>query len=286
MGHVGDAGARGVVAHEHVHAFVVVDLRVGVGENPEEIDAEMGEFGAKENALLGLEPPRGRQELVDVSPLEPLEHLGIRQHLHQFRRLMPAVRHRPEPKVLIQQRFHHGVVHRQGNMHLYRPLRMPDITHLPPCLPIHVPNTSRHIVLTHVLESELPKLLVLGLQPDVVERMFVAAAVAEPHVVPGVGEDEPRGFVGVVEDPGVGAVEETVLDEDRFEAWADGGVLLLDAEVREDVPVVGLDEVLLDRVVEVVAVLHEGQLGLGVDLGGGEQREEQQEEGQEMEMGH
>lgn len=60
-----------------------------------------------------------------------------------------------------------------------------------------------------------------------------------------------------------------MLQEDGRQSWHDGRVFLLYAEVGEEIAILRLDDVLLDWIVEVLAVVHEGQLGFRVLLGKG-----------------
>jgi hypothetical protein len=130
---------------------------------------------------------------------------------------------------------------------------------------VDVGEDGGKVVVGHVLEGELPELLPLvGVVLDVLPGVLVASAVAQPHVVALVGQHEPWSLVLVVDDPGVRAVEEAVLEENGFEALPDESVLLLDAEEGEDVAVLGGHMVGLDGVVVELTVVCEVELRLGV----------------------
>ena len=87
--------------------------------------------------------------------------------------------------------------------------------------------------------------------------MFVAAAVAQPYIVTFIGQHEPRCLIFIVDDPGVRAVEESMLQEEGFKSLLDLCSFLLDAKEGEDVAVLSDDLVGLHWVVVVFAVIGE-----------------------------
>ena len=162
-----------------------------------------------------------------------------------------------------------GVSLAEGDVHLDGALGVPDVVNFLAGLLEEVAEDGRKVVVGHVLEGELPKLLAfVRIVLDVLPGVLVAPAVPQPHVETSIGQHEPRGLSFIVDDPGIGAVEETVLQEDRFETLPDEGVFFLDAEEGEDVAVVCGDVVSLDRVVVELAVVCEVELGLGVGRSG------------------
>lgn len=150
-------------------------------------------------------------------------------------------------------------------MHLHGALAVAQIAYLLLCHLINVSEDGGEVVICHMLEGKLPKLLVfVGVELGMVAGVFVASAVAQPHVVPLVRQHEARRFVLVIHQPGVGTVEQTMLQDDGFEPLPYRASLALDAEHGEDVSVLGGHLVGLGRIVEVLAVVQELEFGLGV----------------------
>lgn len=62
-----------------------------------------------------------------------------------------------------------------------------------------------------MLESKLPKLLILvRVVPGVLPGMLIAPAVSQPYIVTSIGEHKSRSLVFVIDEPGVGTVEQSV----------------------------------------------------------------------------
>ncbi len=54
---------------------------------------------------------------------------------------------------------------------------------------VNVLEVSRLVVLAHVLESEFPELFVfVGVQFDMISRVFVASTVSEPYIESSIGQ--------------------------------------------------------------------------------------------------
>jgi hypothetical protein len=105
----------------------------------------------------------------------------------------------------------------------------------------------------------------------VVPGVFVASAVSEPHIVALVSQHEPWRLVLIVDEPSIGTVEESVLQENRFESFFDNRSLSLDAEDGQNIAVICNNLVGLHRVVVVLAIVGEGELGFRVGTPGEDQ---------------
>lgn len=103
--------------------------------------------------------------------------------------------------------------------------------------------------------------------------MLVPSAVAQPDIVAGIGKDKPWRFVLLIDEPGIRGVQQPMLQDHRLQAFLYFRALLLDAEDFQDVAVLGYDVVGLGWVVEVAAVVEEGELCLWVDFLVGEGEE-------------
>lgn len=87
--------------------------------------------------------------------------------------------------------------------------------------------------------------------------MLVAPGVPKPNIEPSIREQEPRGFIFIIDNPSIRRVQEPMLQPYRFEPLSDGGVLLLYPEEGEQITILGLDDVLLGGVPKVLTVLEE-----------------------------
>lgn len=141
-------------------------------------------------------------------------------------------------------------------MHLHGALAVAQIANLLFGDLIDVCEDGGEVVICHVLEGKLPKLLVfVGVELGVVAGVLVASAVSQPHVVPLVRQHKARRLVLVIHQPGVGTVEQTMLQDDGLESLPYRTALALDAEHGENVAVLGGHLVGLGRIVEVLAVV-------------------------------
>lgn len=95
-----------------------------------------------------------------------------------------------------------------------------------------------------------------------VSRMLVASAVAQPNIIAPIGQHKGRCFVLVVDEPGVRAIEQSVLKDDGLESLPNQAAFALNPENSEDVSVFSDNFVSLDWVVVELAVVNELQLGL------------------------
>lgn len=80
--------------------------------------------------------------------------------------------------------------------------------------------------------------------------VFVTSVVGNPDVVSGVGDDEAWSLGFVVDNKGVGGVEETVVEQNRGKSASDLGVFGLDSVISQNIAVVSGDGVLFNGVVE------------------------------------
>lgn len=78
----------------------------------------------------------------------------------------------------------------------------------------YVLDLGRNIVESHLLLIEVPELLILGCQVDVTLREFITSVVAKPHIISSFCKHEARGSGRVIDDPRVGRLLETVLEQD------------------------------------------------------------------------
>jgi len=70
-----------------------------------------------------------------------------------------------------------------------RSLRVADVVHLLVArLAQDVVDVGRQVVLAHLVEGEVPELLVVAVQAGVVLRVPIAPRVAHPHVVAQIGQ--------------------------------------------------------------------------------------------------
>lgn len=107
-------------------------------------------------------------------------------------------------KVFIHEGLHNWVSLGQGNMHLNGALAVPNVMSLLFCYAVHVGEEGREVVVSHMLESEFPKLFVfVGVVFGMVSRVLVTSAVSQPNIIAFIGEHESWGLVLVVDEPGV-----------------------------------------------------------------------------------
>lgn len=168
-------------------------------------------------------------------------------------------------KIFINKRFNDCVSLAKSNMHLHGALTVANIAHLLLGLAVDIGEYGWQIIVSHVLEGKFPKLLVLvRIVLSVVPGVFVASAIAQPHIVALVGQHKGGCLVLIINDPSVRRVDETVLEDDWLEALLDGTPLLLYSEHCEDIAVLGDDLVRLSRVIVVFAICQKLQLSLRV----------------------
>ena len=151
-------------------------------------------------------------------------------------------------------------------MHLDGSLAVADVTHLLLGDSVHIFEDGGDVVVSHVLEGKLPKLLIfIRIVFGVVPGVLIASTVAQPHIVPSVCEHEGRRLILIIDEPSVRTVDESVLENDRLQALSNGASLSLDSEHGEDVAVLGDHLMCLCRVVVVLAVGKELELSLRMD---------------------
>lgn len=110
-----------------------------------------------------------------------------------------------------------------------------------------------------MVPRELPELLLVGVEGDVALGIEVATIVAHPDIVTAVPEEVRKRLVGLVENPGEGGVEETVLEQDRK---ASG---IGHAEDSEDVTILSCDIVCFNGVSLGLDDLRKVAVGVWVD---------------------
>ena len=108
-----------------------------------------------------------------------------------------------------------------------------------------------------MLESEFPKLFIFWTQLSMVSGVFVTSTIAHPHIVPSICQHESWSLILIIYEPGIRRVQESVLEDDRFESAFDDRVFFLDAEDGQDVSIFCGDCVFLNWIVEVFAVVLE-----------------------------
>lgn len=98
------------------------------------------------------------------------------------------VGHRSKPEVLVNEPLYHWIPLGKGNVHLDSALAVTQVVGFLLGLAVDVGEKGRQVVVGHVLEGELPKLLVLvGVVFGVVAGVLVAATVAQPYIEALVG---------------------------------------------------------------------------------------------------
>lgn len=151
-------------------------------------------------------------------------------------------------------------------MHLHSSLAVSSIANLLFGDSVDIGEDGGEIVVCHMLEGELPKLLIfVWIVFGVISGVFISATVAYPHIVASIGQQKSWGFIFVIDYPCVGTVEKTVLEDDGFKSFSDGGAFSLDSEHGENVAVLGHYLVRLNWVFKVFAIVHEVEFRLGVD---------------------
>ena len=137
---------------------------------------------------------------MNSSQFEPFHHCLVIQQIDHLGTGMLDEHHRPEAEVLIQQSLDDGVAFAEGDMHLHGALAVAQIANLLFGDLIDVCEDGGEVVICHVLEGKLPKLLVfVGVELGVVAGVLVASAVSQPHVVPLVRQHKARRLVLVAE---------------------------------------------------------------------------------------
>jgi hypothetical protein len=155
------------------------------------------------------------------------------------------------------------------DVHLDGPLTVSDVVYFLVCELVDEGEDRRQIVVCHVLEGEIPELLAfVGVERGVVAAVFVAPTVPQPDVVALIGQHEPWGLIFIIDEPGVGAVQKSMLKQDGFEAFLDDGILSLNAEDSQNVSILGDHLMFLNRIVIIFTVVHELQFGFRVGAGG------------------
>lgn len=202
---------------------------------------------------------------MDAPEVVPGENGRVIEECKNMRLSIFDIGYRSEGKVLIDECFYNRVPLAEGHVHLDRALAVPDVMEFLFCDIVYIGEDSWEIVVSHMLEGELPELFVfVWVVLGVISRVLVAPAVSQPDIVALVREQEPGSLVLIVDDPGIGAVEESVLQEDRLEPFFDDRTLPLDSKEGEDVSIFGDYFVSLHWVVVKFAIVGKVKFGLGV----------------------
>jgi hypothetical protein len=154
-------------------------------------------------------------------------------------------------------------------MHLYRSLTVPNIADLLLGDSVDIGEDGGEVIFCHMLEGELPKLLIfVWIVFGVISGVFISPTVTYPDIVTSIREQKSRGFIFVIDNPGIRTVKQTVLQDDGLESLSDGGSFSLDSEHGENVAVLGHHLVRLNWVFKEFAIIHEVECRLGVDAEG------------------
>lgn len=173
--------------------------------------------------------------------------------------LVVDVGHRAETEVFVDQAFHDGVVFGQGDVHLDGALRMPDVVNFLLGLVRDISECRRDIIIRHILECKFPEgRILLRIIFGVIQGVFIPSAIAQPHIISMIGQDEPWGPRFIIDQPRIRTIQQPMLQIDRGEAqFPDCGVLFLNTVEGVDVAIVTLYVVDFDWVVEVFAVVED-----------------------------
>ena len=126
-------------------------------------------------------------------------------------------------KVLVDECLHNWVAFAEGDVHLHGALAVTDVVDFLGGDFIDVGEEGRQIVVGHVLEGEFPKLFVfVRVVLGVVTGVFVSAVVAQPDIVSSVSEHESWSFVFFVDEPSVGTICKSMLEQYGFESFSYG----------------------------------------------------------------
>lgn len=139
-----------------------------------------------------------------MSQLVPLEEQGFIEQVDQGGILIGNVSHWAKTKIFVHVGLHHAVSLGEGDVHLDGALAVPQVVQLLVGGCVDVGENCRQIVVSHVLESELPKLLVfVGVVLHVLARVFVASAVPHPHIISRICQDESKSFALFIKHPSI-----------------------------------------------------------------------------------
>jgi hypothetical protein len=107
-------------------------------------------------------------------------------------------------EVFVNERLYHRVAFAECNVHLNCALTMPNVMRFLFGDVVHVGEEGGKIVVCHVLESELPKLLVLvRIILCMIAGVFITSTVSKPDIVPLISEHESRRFIFIIYKPSV-----------------------------------------------------------------------------------
>ncbi len=111
---------------------------------------------------------------------------------------------RAESKVFVHEVLHNRVSLAECNVHLDGALAVANVMSLLLGDAVDIGEEGRQVVVGHVLEGELPELLVLvWVVFGVVPGVLVASAVAQPDIVALIGQHEAWGFIFIIDQPRV-----------------------------------------------------------------------------------
>lgn len=99
-------------------------------------------------------------------------------------------------------------------------------------------------MLTHLYKTVLPELfavlIFIGIEADVTSAIFAAPGVAEPNVVPGSSNLKSRGYLVLIDNPGVGGAENPMLKEYCWFLSHFEEAFLLNSKHVQNVSIIGL----------------------------------------------
>lgn len=110
-------------------------------------------------------------------------------------------------KIFINQTLNHLISFGKCNMHLNGALTVPNIVNFLSSNGIDILEDSRKIVVSHMLEGELPKFFVfIRVVFGMVARMLVTSAITEPYIISAIGKHKAWSFILIIDKPSIRAI--------------------------------------------------------------------------------
>ena len=138
----------------------------------------------------------------------PRKQSTLIKKFYQMRLGMFQIGNRSKGKVLIQISLNYRILHGEGSEHLNSSLTVTEIMNFLFRDIVNVLEVCRLIVLSHVLESELPEFFVfVWIVFYMLSRMLVASTVSEPNIKSSISQQKCRCFIFIVNDPAIGRIK-------------------------------------------------------------------------------
>ena len=197
---------------DNIVPLIIIERRVTITYLSHEVSTNFSKLMAEEDTCISLEPPEGREELINVSEVIPLYKPWLVKQIYKMWVRMSDSCYWSKTEIFVKDSLYCWLIDAESNMHLNGALAVANIANFLLSQVVNVGEDCWKVILSHVLEGELPKLFVfVRVKVSMCSWMFISSAISQPHIIALICKHEARCLILIIDQPGVRTVQQTML---------------------------------------------------------------------------